>query len=164
MSYASQIILNNFTTYQKYFSDLVTKATFLDFYAYTVEDFEKESSNPLRKGWCFILEPYQTDIRDNQHDNVMGFCRGQFIIAKKQTDEKKWHTIEEGAEDKARKIIGRLRHDHRQLKIITRLENFKLQPIHPMAVAEYYGVVVDFEFINPLTGAIKYIPTDWSEL
>lgn len=162
MSYADQIILNSFSTYQSYFAGLVSEAKFLDFYAYTVEDFEKESSNPLRKGWCFILEPYQADIRDNQADNVMGFCRGQFIIAKKKTSEAKWHTIEAEAEVRARKIVGRLRHDHRLLKVITHITNFKLQPIHPMAVAEYFGVVVDFDFMNPLNTAIKYLPEDWN--
>lgn len=162
MGLAETIELKDLATYRSYFEGITTTATFLDFFAYTEEDFEKQSSNPARGGWCMILLPCESDIRDNQADQVMGYVRGHFIISKKKTGETKWWTIEEEAEKYARKIVGKIRRDKRAGKLITHLENFSIQSIDPSMVAELYGVIVGFNFQQPLNESMKYIESDWT--
>lgn len=163
MTAADQIVLTDLKTYREYFEGLATKAKFLNYFAYTGDEFEKDSSNPARTGWVMILEPYKVPVRDNQADNVMGSPEGMFIIAKKKTrDILKFWEIEEQAEVYARKIIGVMRKNVRDGKLLTTLENFRYEPIDPMAVAEYFGIVVTFNFQFPLNKALKYDAADWS--
>lgn len=162
MGLAESITLRDLESYRTYFEGLTASAQFLDFFAYTEDDFEKQSSNPSRAGWCLMLLPYTNDIRDNQHSQIMGYVRGSFIIAKKKTDERKWWTIEEQAEKKAWKVVGKMRRDKREGLLITHLENFNCQPIDPSLVGEFYGVIVTFNFEIPLNEAMKYIEADWN--
>ncbi len=162
MGLAESITLKDLESYRTYFEGITTEAQFLNFFAYTEEDFEKQSSNAARAGWCLMLLPYVNDIRDNQHDQVMGYVRGSFIIAKKKTNEPKWWTIEEIAEARAWKVIGKMRRDKREGLLITHLENFNCQPIDPTLVGEFFGVIVTFNFQIPLNAALKYIESDWT--
>lgn len=157
-----QILITGFESYRSYFQALTTDAKFLDFFSYTPDEFEKASSNPARSGWCMILEPYESDVRDNNASQLMQYCRGMFIIAKKKTNELKWFALEEQAEIKAKKIIGRIKHDKREGVLLTQLSNFTLQTIDPMTVSDYYGVVVSFSFEIPINAASVYTESDWN--
>ena len=77
--------LADLESYKSYFEQLASQATFIDFFAYTKEDFDKSSSNKGRGGWCLILEPYTAGIKDNGADSVLSYNKGMFVIAKKKT-------------------------------------------------------------------------------
>jgi hypothetical protein len=155
--------LNNLKSYREYFQHLVSEATFLDFFAYTKTDFENSSSNPNRSGWCFILEPYTTTIRDNEADSVVSYPRGMFVITRKKTSQLKHWEIEETAQLYAHKVIGRMRRDRREYRLRCEFSNFSVETIEPIGLAGYYGVIVQFQFFYPINADMKYLAEDWEQ-
>jgi hypothetical protein len=152
--------LNNLDSYRAYFERITNEAAFLDFFAYTKTDFEK-SSSANRSGWCLILEPYNTTIRDNEADSVLSYPRGVFVITKKKTTELKHWQIEDTAQSFAHKVIGRMRRDRNQNFILTEFSNFQLDIIQPLGLAEYYGVMVQFDFYFPINREMQFQSADW---
>lgn len=159
---ADSIQLTDYASYRSYFQGLADSAKYLDFFAYTQDEFEKESSNPARGGWVMILEPYKAEVTDNKASQVMESSQGMFVIAKKKTTELKSYLIEEGAQARARKVIGKMKRDYREGILLTETQNITVDTIDPMVVAEYYGVVVGFRFQIPLNAAIAYDPDDYT--
>lgn len=154
--------LTDLQSYKTYFETLADQATFLDFFAYTKEDFEKASSNKGRNGWCLILEPYTAGIKDNGADSVLSYNKGYFVIAKKKTNELKPILIENQAQIRAHKILGRMRRDRREQILATPFENFSLDVISPLAAAGYFGVVVQFNFYYSINQEMKFNADDWN--
>jgi hypothetical protein len=152
--------LTNLSAYRTYFSQIVDEAVFLDFFAYTKEEFDKSGSGQ-RKGWCFILEPYTSGIRDNDADSILSFNKGMFVIALKKTNQLKSWEIEDQAQVLAHKVIGRIRRDRRAYKLRTDLSNWSMETIDPTAAAGYHGVLVKFEFYHPINKDMKYQEADW---
>jgi hypothetical protein len=153
--------LSNLNQYVNYFEQLVSEASFLNFFAYTKATFDKASSDPNRKGWCFILEPFEASIKDNTADSVLSYNRGLFVIAKKKTSEFKIYEIEQIAQVLAHKILGRMRRDQRLRILECHFQNISLDFINPMTTADYFGVAVSFEYYYPINKDMKYDEDDW---
>lgn len=154
--------LADLQSYKDYFEQISSEARFIDFFAYTKEDFEKSSSHKGRGGWCMILEPYSAGIKDNGADSVLSYNKGMFVIARKKTNELKPAVIENQAQILAHKVLGRMRRDRRDLKLATPFENFSLEVISPLAAAGYYGVFVQFDFYYPINQEMKFNAEDWT--
>ena len=152
--------LTNLSAYRTYFSKIVDEATFLEFFAYTKEEFDKSGSGQ-RKGWCFILEPYTAGIRDNGADSILSYNTGMFVIALKRTNQLKAYQIEDQAQVLAHKVIGRIRRDRRAYLLRTELSNWSMETIDPTAAAGYHGVLVKFEFYHPINKDMKFQESDW---
>lgn len=158
---AIALTLTNLAEYREYFEKIANEATFIDFFAYTKEDWSKSSSNANRTGWNFILEPYTAGIKDNTADSVLSYNEGMFVIAKKKTNELKHWEIEEEAQVLAHKVIGRMRRDRSQHLIKSNFDNFTLDTINPMAASGYHGVAVRFQFYHSIIQDMKFIADDW---
>jgi hypothetical protein len=156
--------LTKLTEYRAYFEQIKDEAVFLNFFAYTKDQFDKASSDANRGGWCLILEPYSASITDNGADSVIARKQGLFVIAKKKTDELNQHVIEGIAENYAYKVLGRMRRDRREKKLETTFENFDLTAINPMTTSEYYGVAVTFDYYHPVNKDMMFLEADWDLL
>jgi len=154
--------LTNLQDYFEYFEQLASQAAFIDFFAFTKEEFDKKSSHKGRGGWCMILEPYDAGIKDNGADSVLSYNTGQFVIAKKKTNEATPAVIENQAQKLAHKILGRMRRDRREGKLATSFENFSLQTINPLGAAGYHGVLVEFNFYYSINQEMKFNEEDWN--
>lgn len=154
------ITLTNYTEYRKYFEDLTAEAMFLDFFAYTKQEFDKSGSKD-RNGWCLVLEPYTSMVKDNGADSILAYKKAMLVIVRKKTNELKAWEIEDQAEILAHKIIGRMRRDRKEIKLRTPMENFSIDPIEPMAAAGYFGVMLQFDFYHPINSTMKYEEDDW---
>lgn len=154
--------LGNINKYVQYFENLVTEASFLSYFAYTKENFDRDSLRPERRGWCLILEPYDSTVRDNTADSVLSYNKGFFVIAKKKTSEFRPQELEQIAQVLAQKIIGRIRRDRRLRILETNLDNWSMQTIDPMFAGEFYGVMVSFDFYHPINKFMKFEENDWN--
>ena len=153
--------LTNLNHYINYFEQLVNDAAFLSYFAYTKENFDKDSSRSERSGWCFILEPYESGIRDNGADSVIAYKKAMFVICKKKTNEYRPQELEQIAEVLAQKVIGRIRRDRRERKLETPMDNWSMSMIDEMFTGGFYGVAVNFDFYHPINKQMKYDEDDW---
>jgi hypothetical protein len=148
--------------YVSYFEALATKATFIDDFFYTYDEFKENSDQA--EGVIFVLEPYDNPISENQNDNALASRSGFFVILKAYDSDlgREAANVQDACEKLCYKVIGQMKRDSRANLITIDIQNWEGEPAQPI-VGNWMGYSIRFNFEAPINSFMAYDADDWDE-
>ncbi|WP_373399679.1 hypothetical protein V8V91_08480 [Algoriphagus halophilus] len=148
--------------YVSYFQALATKATFIDHFYYTHDEFKENSDEA--ENTVMVLEPYENPISENQNDNALASRRGMFIIIKPYDSDlgREYATVADACEKLCYKVMGQMKRDSRAGTITLDIINWSGEEVAPI-VGGWTGYAINFTYEESINSLMAFDAGDWTE-